>query len=188
MPTPAFWRQWHRWIGAPAALFMSYAAITGVLVAGIEFFGEDEALREANRSLVSTIRTDTPIDQWSGALAAAMANAAARSPGAPVDKVTIELKGEAPTIVVYTGKPTGGEDQQLVFDERTGAFLSSESYADKPLIHRIHSGEIFGDGGLVVSMVWGLALLALTVSGFLLYWRLMRVDRPDRVGLKRFFF
>lgn len=167
---------------------MSYAAITGVIVAGTEFFGADEAKREANRDVVSVVHTDTPVDEWAGVVATAMHNAAEAAPGAPVDKITIELKGEAPTIVVYTGKPTGGEDRRLVFDERTGAFLSSESYADKPLIHRIHSAEVFGDGGLVLSMFWGLALLTLTVSGFLLYWRLMRVDRPDRVGLKRYFF
>ena len=188
MPTPAFWRQWHRWIGAPSALFLAFASITGVIVAGTEFFGTDEAAREANRKIVSTVHTDTPLDQWSPVLAMAMTNAAAKAPGAPVDKVVIELKGQAPTIAVYTGKPSGGEDQRLVFDAKTGAFLRTDNYVDKPLVHRIHSAEAFGDGGLVVSMIWGLALFALTCTGFLLYWRLMRIDRPDRKGLKRYFF
>ncbi|MBL0169771.1 MAG: PepSY domain-containing protein [Gemmatimonadaceae bacterium] len=188
MPTPAFWRQWHRWIGAPAALFLLFVSVTGVLVAGTEFFGADEALREANREVVSAVRTDTPIAEWTVTLATAMKTAAAQAPGAPVDRVSIELKGQSPTIAVYVGKPAGGEDKRLLFDARSGAFLRAEDYVDKPLIHRIHSGEAFGDGGLVVSMVWGLALLALTLTGLLLYWRLMNVDRPDRVGLKRFFF
>ena len=47
-----FWRKWHRWIGFPAALFLLFAATTGVLVAFTEFFGEEEALREATRDLV----------------------------------------------------------------------------------------------------------------------------------------
>ena len=102
--------------------------------------------------------------------------------------MSIELKGQSPTISVYVGKPAGGEDKRLLFDAKTGAFLRAESYVDKPLIRRIHSGEAFGDGGLVASMVWGLALVSLTCSGFLLYWRLMRVDRPDRLGLRRYFF
>jgi len=188
MPSPAFWRQWHRWIGAPAALFLAFASFTGVLVAGTEFFGADEAAREANRKLVSAVHTDTPLAEWSGVISTAMTNAAAQAPGAPVDKVVMEFKGQTPIIAVYTGKPTGGEDRRLVFDAKTGAFLRNDSYVDKPLIHRIHSAEAFGDGGLVVSMIWGIALLALTLTGFLLYWRLMRVERPDRVGLKRFFF
>jgi hypothetical protein len=37
-------------------------------------------------------------------------------------------------------------------------------------------------------MIWGIALFALTCTGFLLYWRLMRVERPDRKGVRRFFF
>ena len=167
---------------------MAYASLTGVLVAATEFFGADEAAREANRNIVSAVHTDTPLAQWSPVLATAMANAATRSPGAPVDKVTIELKGVSPAITVYTGKSTGGEDQRLIFDAKTGAFLRADDYIDKPLLHRIHSAEAFGDGGLVVSMIWGIVLLSLTVTGFLLYWRLLRIDRPDRVGVKRFFF
>jgi hypothetical protein len=42
-----------------------------------------------------------------------------------------------------------------VLDARTGALLSNEAYADKPLLYRLHSGEAFGDGGLVVAMFWG---------------------------------
>ena len=51
-------------------------------------------------------------------------------------------------------------------------------------MHRIHSGEAFGDGGLLFAMFWGLALAVLTVTGFWIYW-LMR--RPNQTGLGRFF-
>ena len=53
----AFWRRWHRWIGWAATVFMLFAAFTGVGVAITEFFGEEEALREATRDLVSPVRT-----------------------------------------------------------------------------------------------------------------------------------
>ncbi|MCA0374078.1 MAG: PepSY domain-containing protein [Gemmatimonadetes bacterium] len=188
MPTPARWRQWHRWIGAPAALFLAFAATTGVIVAGVEFFGEDEAAREANRALVSAVTTASPPGAWSGALDVALANAAKEAPDAPIDKVAIELKGTAPVITFYLGRTTGGEDRRLVFDARTGALLRVDDYADKPFINRVHSGEAFGDGGLVFAMGWGLALLALTVSGFTLYWRLAGANRQGRTGLRRWFF
>lgn len=188
MSTPAFWRRWHRWIGAPAALFLAFAALTGVLVAGTEFFGEDEATREANRALVSAVTTSAPPDAWIGAMNVVLANAAKEAPGAPIDKMAIELKGTAPVITLYLGRPTGGEDRRLLFDARTGALLRVEDYADKPLINRIHSGEAFGDGGLVAAMLWGIALLALTVSGFVLYWRLAGANRQGRTGLARWFF
>ena len=91
-------------------------------------------------------------------------------------------------ISMSLGTKTGGEDRRLLFDARTGKFLRSDGYADKPFINRVHSGEVFGDGGLVASMLWGLALLALTVSGFTLYWRLAGANRQGRTGLRRWFF
>lgn len=188
MPTPASWRQWHRWIGAPAALFLAFAALTGVLVAGTEFFGEDEALREANRALVSAVKTDSPPDAWTGLITQVMANAAREAPGAPIDKIAIELKGASPVITLYLGRPSGGEDKRLLFDARTAKLLRTEDYADKPFINRVHSGEAFGDGGLVFAMGWGIALFALTVSGFALYWRLAAANRAGRTGLRRWFF
>lgn len=188
MPTPAFWRRWHRWIGAPAALFLVFASMTGVIAAGTEFFGEDEAVREANRTLVSAVHTDSPPDAWMGAINAAMTSAAKEAPGAPIDKIAIELKGQAPVITMSLGTKTGGEDRRLVLDARTGKFLRNDGYADKPFINRVHSGEVFGDGGLVASMLWGLALLALSVSGVTLYWRLAGANRQGRTGIQRWFF
>lgn len=75
-----------------------------------------------------------------------------------------------------------------MFDARTGALLRTDDYVDKPFLTRLHSGEAFGDGGLVMAMGWGLALLALTVSGFSLYWRLAGANRAGRTGLQRWFF
>ena len=83
---PNFWRQWHRWIALPATLFLCFAAVTGVIVAGTEFFGAEEALREATRDLVSPMTLGTPFSEWSAKLDAALATVSAQSPG--------ELSGE----------------------------------------------------------------------------------------------
>src|SRR6185436_20616438 len=71
----AWWRKWHRWIGFPAALFLLFAASTGFLVAFTEFFGEDEALRERTRDLVSPVNVASPADDWSRPLVRALATA-----------------------------------------------------------------------------------------------------------------
>jgi len=181
---PAFWREWHRWIGFPAALFLLFASITGMMVAWYEFFGADEALREANRKLVSPVTLQSTDTAWRQPIARAFAAGAAAFGGSPVDKVTIQFKGANPTVEVFTGKPTGGEDRKLVFDAATGRLLKTESYADKPFIHRLHSGEVFGDGGLVVAMVWGLALALLTITGIIIY---VRMWRPNLKGIERVF-
>src|SRR6185369_3601602 len=141
---PRFWRQWHRWIGFPAAIFLIFAAFTGVGVAITEFFGEEEQLREATRNLVSPVTDASPPDAWSAPIARAMATAARMSPNSPVDKIEVQFKGPAPTVTVFTGKPKGGEDRKLVFSATSGELVSNETYADKPFIYRLHSGEAFG--------------------------------------------
>lgn len=181
---PAFLRKWHRWIGFPAALFLVFAAVTGVLVAWTELFGEEEALREANRALISPVTTRTLAEASAEPFRKAFATAAAQGHDAPVDKVTIEFKGAQPLVTIFTGKRTGGEDRRLVFDATTGVLLKNAAYIDKPLIHRIHSGEAFGDGGLVFAMLWGAALALLSVSGIFIYFRMRR---PNAAGLKRIF-
>lgn len=180
----AWWRRWHRWIGFPAALFLLFAATTGFLVATTEFFGEAEALREATRDLTSPVTTASPSSAWSDPIAKAMAAAQQRAPGAPIDRITTQFKGTQPTVTIYLGRPGGGEDRLFVFDATSGAFIKEDAYADKPLLNRIHSGEWFGDGGLVFAMFWAIALAVLTISGLIIYWTMRR---RNAVGLQKLF-
>jgi len=180
----AFWRKWHRWIGFPAALFLLFAATTGFLVAFTEFFGEEEALREATRDLVSPVTLASAQAVWADPIARAFGIAGASFAAAPVDRIEVQLKGPRPTVTLFTGKRTGGEDRKLVFDARTGLLLSNERYADKPFLYRLHSGEAFGDGGLVVAMMWALTLVVLTVTGLIIYFKMRR---GNLTGIRRVF-
>ena len=89
-----------------------------------------------------------------------------------------------PTVTVFTGKPTGGEDRKFVVDANSGRILGVEAYADKPFLYRLHSGEAFGDGGLVGAMLWGTALVILTASGLIIYF-MMRRRNPQ--GIQKVF-
>ncbi|MEZ5293472.1 MAG: PepSY-associated TM helix domain-containing protein [Vicinamibacterales bacterium] len=180
----AWWRRWHRWVGFVGGMFLIFAAVTGVLVAGTEFFGEEEALREATRDLVSPVTTASPASAWHDPLARALATAAREAGGAPIDRIVMQFKGDAPTVDVFLGKPTGGEDRRLVLSARTGDLIRTEGYVDKPLLHRIHSGEAFGDGGLVFAMAWGTGLAFLGVSGLLVY---VQMRRRNPTGWQKVF-
>ena len=179
-----FLRKWHRWIGFPASLFLLFAAVTGILLAATEFFGEEEALRERTRELVSPVTVQTPDADLAVMLARARASVAVQAGSAPLDKIVWQFKGETPTITFFLGKPTGGEDRKVTVDARTGKVLRTEAYVDKPFLLRLHSGEVFGDGGLVLAMFWGLALILLTVSGIIIYWKMRR---PNLTGIRRIF-
>jgi uncharacterized iron-regulated membrane protein len=184
LTSPRLLRRWHRWIGVPAAIFLLFASTTGILVAFTEFFGEEEALREATRDMVSPVTLESPRSQWVDPLVAAFVTASREAEGAPVDKIVFQLKGPNPTVDIFLGKPQGGEDRRLVVDARTGKLVKVASYIDKPFLYRLHSGEAFGDGGLVVAMFWGLALALMTVSGSLVYIRMLH---PNATGLRRYF-
>jgi len=179
---PRIWRIGHRWLGFVAALFLLFAGTTGVLVAMTEFFGEDEAERERLRDVVSSVTTDSPLVAWTEPLQRALATVARTAPHAPVDRVELKLKGDRPTVAVCTGLPAGGEDRRYVLDARTGTLLADEAYVDKPFLYRLHSGEAFGDGGLVGAMLWGTALVLLAISGLVIYWQMRR---PGATGWKR---
>jgi uncharacterized iron-regulated membrane protein len=109
MATPAFWRKWHRWIAFPAALFLLFASVTGVIVAVTEFFGEAEALREATRDLVSPVRVSADARPVADPIARALATARTTAPDAPIDKIVMQFKGAQPTVEIFTGRPEGGK-------------------------------------------------------------------------------
>jgi uncharacterized iron-regulated membrane protein len=177
-----FWRKWHRWAGFAFFPLLLFAALTGILAGVSEMTSEDEAAREAARDRVSAVRlpaAPAAIEPVAKALAAAAEKAA----GAPVDKVTIDFKPDPPTVTVYLGRPTGGEDKKLVYDF-SGQLLREESYVDKPFLTRLHSGEAFGDWGLVLGTAWGLSLVFLLTSGLVIYFAMRKSGRK---GLGKLF-
>jgi uncharacterized iron-regulated membrane protein len=180
----AFWRRWHRWIAFPATIFLIWVAITGLTLAITEFWGPEEALREATRKLVSPVTTASSSGAWADQITRAVAAVNGQAPGSPIDKIEVQFKGEHPTVTIFTGKPTGGEDKQFVVAAATGAIEKVEAYADKPLMMRLHSGEAFGDGGLVVAMFWALALFVLSVTGLIIY---LRIRKPNPKGIEKIF-
>ena len=153
--------------------FLLFASVTGAILAFTEFFGAEEALREATpRPRQPGVALLTRRSDWADPLARAMTTVAPAAGGAPIDKITMQFKGDQPTVTIFTGKPTGGEDRQFVVDARTGALLRTEAYVDKPFLNRLHSGEAFGDGGLVFAMLWAVALFVLTITGLIIYLKL----------------
>ncbi len=178
------WRKWHRWIGVVAFPFLLFAVLTGIIAGIAEMTDEDEEAREQARERVSNVKLSTPTAAWSDPVAKAITTAATRAPGAPVDRVTVDFKTDPPTVTVYLGKPTGGEDRKLILNATTSEFLREERYEDKPFLTRLHSGEAFGDWGLALGTAWGLALVALLGTGLVIY---LAMRKPGQKGWRRLF-
>ena len=87
---------------------------------------------------------------------------------------------------VHAGGDAAAEQRLLqgVTRQPRGALVHQAAYADKPLLNRVHSGEWFGDGGLVFAMFWAIALVTLTTSGLVIYWTMRR---RNATGLQRVF-
>ena len=178
-------RKIHRWLGVPAAIFLLLASFTGVWLECVHFFGAEETERERIRDLTSPVTAQSVGAEFGAAFDKARAAAAARAGAQPLDKMVWQLKGDAPTVTFFFGPqgPQGG--RRIAVHARTGEVLSVEDYAEDSLILRLHSGEAFGDGGMVLGMVWGILLFALTVSGIVIYFKMK--PRTPRTGLRKVF-
>jgi hypothetical protein len=179
------WRKWHRWIGAVAAIFFMSTGVTGIWLECVRFFGEEEQLRETLREKVSRVSTQTPSAEFAASLSSALQSAAVRAGAQPLDKIVWQMKGDSPTISFYFGKTDTLRPRRLDVDANTGAVQKEADYEDDSLILRLHSGEAFGDGGMLVGIAWGLALIVMTLTGLVIYWRMRK---PGATGLRRVFF
>ena len=178
-------RKVHRWVGLPAAVFLVVTSFTGVWLECVKFFGAEETERERLRDQVSKVTAQTVGTEFSAGFEKARATAAARTGGQPLDKMEWQLKGEVPAVTFYFGPVGKQAGRRIIVNARTGGLLGEESYEEDSFILKLHSGEALGDGGMVVGMFWGVALLLLTVTGTVIYFKMK--PRKPQTGLKKVF-
>ena len=168
---PLTFRQLHRWVGAGVAIFLILVSATGVILEWQQFFGEEEAERERIATMTSEATLDAQLEKISAQFAAARAAVRVVAGPAPLDRVVWQLKGDKPAFEFFTG---GAQPRRYLVDARTAAIVRRESAEAESLLLRLHTGEVFGDGGRVLGMLWGLATLVITVTGLVIYWRMRR--------------
>lgn len=174
-------RKWHRWIGLVAAVFFIVTAFTGIWLECERFFGEDEALREKLRDMPATTKAT---DDLASRLVKAQSSLAAKAGEQPLDKVVLQLKGDAPSATFYLARTKTADARKIEVNLNTAAVVKEADYDDDSFILKLHSGEALGDGGMVAGMGWGLALIVMTITGIVIYWRM----RPrEATGLRKIF-
>ncbi len=178
-------RKIHRWLGVPAAIFLLLASFTGVWLECVRFFGAEETERERIRDLTSGVTAQSVGAEFGASFDKARAAAAARAGAQPLDKMVWQLKGDAPTITFFFGPQGQQAGRRIAVHARTGEVLGVEDYAEDSFILRLHSGEAFGDGGMVLGMFWGVSLFVLTITGIIIYFRMK--PRTPRTGIRKVF-
>jgi ferredoxin len=167
----ALWRKLHRWFGAGAAIFLLIVSGTGIALQWQSIFGGDEAEKERQAKQTSPFLLTTALDTMSAQLATAQAAVRAEVGSAPLDRVLWLLKGDHPTLTFFVG---GHPARRFVVNAGTGVVERRTSGDEESWILRLHSGELIGDGGKLLGLFWGSALLFLTVSGVVIYWQMLR--------------
>ena len=171
-------RKLHRWISPFAALFLLSVAVTGTVLQFQKLFGGEEADKEKVAAATSGYTLASSLGDLPVALARAQAAVRQKlGVDARLDGVDVRLKGEHPTLVLHTA---GKERWNFTVNAATGGIEAQSKDGGEPFIRRLHSGEVFGDAGVVLGVLWGLALVVLTVTGVVIYWQMWRTRRRSR--------
>ena len=171
-------RKIHRWLGIIAAIFFLSVSITGIVLQYQAIFGEEESAHEAMAEMRSPVTTAHSFAVDASAFERARGVVAARYPDVPVASVDWHIKGETPA---YTFHLEGAEPLKVAVATATGAIISAEPDGES-WIMRLHTGEIIGDGGKVLGLLWGLALVAMSVTGFIVYVKMLNARKTGGAG------
>ena len=180
-------RKIHRWIGIGAAVLFLLVSVTGVLLQIEQIFSAEEANREAMAAIMSPASLTRPLHPDSAALDRARTAVLGRFGDRPVAALDWQIKGKEPHYIFHLDGP---RPLRVDVNAATGAIVESRPDGEDWLL-KLHTGEIVGDGGKVLGLGWGLALVTMLVTGILAYLNMYRARQKgsaknDR-GWRRWF-
>lgn len=167
-------RKYHRWISVVAALFLVVVGTTGIVLQVQRLLGgeeEQEREREAATETEAAQRVDPSV-----LLSRTLAAAQQRAPGRALASIELLPGGDDPKAMVILA---GDHARRLIVDGRDGVVVQDEPYEAESLILRIHSGAIFGEPGVFLGIMWGIALVGLSLTGAWVYLDLYRRRRKS---------
>ena len=180
-------RQFHRWLGIGAALLFLLVSVTGVALQYQQIFGTEEAAKEAAASTVSPWSLAKPMGFDPHALDRARAALLKQYGDKPVSAVDWQIKARPSAFMFHLD---GADPRKVTVGVTNGAILSDEPDGEDWLI-RLHSGEIIGDGGKFLGLLWGIGLIAMTLTGVWLYIKMYRARQKGSAsrltGWRRYF-
>lgn len=180
-PTRMTARKIHRWLGIGATILFLSVSVTGVFLQIEQIFGAEEATKEALAAARSPLSVATlPAPHGSG-LDRARRAVLAKFGDQPVASLDWQIKGPVQYFVFHLD---GAEPTRVDVDATSGAVIEAGPDGEDWLL-RLHTGEIVGDGGKVLGLGWGLALIAMLVTGVLAYLNMYRARQKGSAKYQR---
>ena len=180
-------RKFHRWLSVIGIIFFLSVSLTGIWMQGEAIFGEDEAAREAMAEITSPASLSVSLPVTAVTMDKARTVILARYGNRPVASVDWVIKAPVPAYVFHLN---GAEPVKVTVNAATAAIIASEPDGEDWVV-RLHTGEILGDGGKFLGLAWGLALIAMSITGIILYLNMLRARRTGAAGkvrgLRRYF-
>jgi uncharacterized iron-regulated membrane protein len=167
-------RRFHRIISFVAGIFLALISVTGVLLHVREFLEEGE--RESPKPSYN-LAAGIPVE-WTSAVNKGLAAVVAQDPNVHIERIRIDLDREKPRFVFQTSERMNyviGADGRIL----------RASKQEKNLLLRLHTGEIIGDAGEVLNFLFGLGLIGLLATGFVMLWDMFRAAPNARTAIRR---
>jgi hypothetical protein len=174
-------RKFHRWLSVIGIVFFLSVSLTGIWMQGEAIFGEDEAAREAMAVITSPASLSVPLPAVAVTMDQARAVVLARYGNRSVASVDWVIKSPVPAFVFHLD---GVEPVKVTVNAATAAIIKSEPDGED-WVMRLHTGEIFGEGGKFLGLAWGLALIAMSITGIILYVKMLQARRTGSAGKVR---
>lgn len=171
-------RKIHRWLSVIGILFFLSVSLTGVWMQAEAIFGEDEAAREAMAEITSPVSLSAPLPDTAKSLENARATVLKQFGNRPVASVDWVIKAPVPAYVFHLD---GTEPIKVTVNAATAAIIASEPDGED-WVMQLHTGELLGDGGKFLGLAWGLALIAMSITGILLYLKMLKARRTGSAG------
>ena len=180
-------RQFHRWVGVIALVFFLLVSITGVFLQFEQIFGEEESAKEAQAELVSPYQLNKPVAFDSQMLDTSRKAVLTKYGNRSVASIDWHLKDAVPSFVFHL---EGSSPMRVQVNANTGAIMQASPDGEGWLI-KLHTGEIVGDGGKVLGLLWGLALVAMSITGIMVYLQILKARKKNAAlagtGWRRYF-
>lgn len=156
-------RRYHRWISFPLIVFLLIVTATGLDLQVVELAAETGGKQEA-----ALVRTAPDRQAILAAVDRSLAIAEARHGDFPLQKIELSFTPKGYQAKLSTNRRIG-PSVTVASGEEEPVYVARPARTLRTVFVLLHSGKYLGVAGLTVILLAGIVLLALSVTGLVVY-------------------